>query len=223
MYGYLMHHGVKGMRWGVRNYQNADGTLTAEGRARYGLNKSASEVYAKRGILSKKAAQNLDYSRAMARLNRDSLRSGYGALFKKGGLKTYLNTPKQMAKAREEIYKGLDEKYGKGSAKKIVTRSLLNKAAAGVAVAAISGIAIKAAYDKFGSSGKSTTNNVVKGLENFDISGIGLHYNRQGFKNTFGPSVRDISTPGNEFTKFNNGVPFKLMRPKYTRDGWVNK
>ena len=34
-YGYLMHHGVKGMRWGVRNYQNADGSLTAEGRARY--------------------------------------------------------------------------------------------------------------------------------------------------------------------------------------------
>ena len=37
MYGYLMHHGVKGMRWGVRNYQNADGTLTAEGRRHYHL------------------------------------------------------------------------------------------------------------------------------------------------------------------------------------------
>ena len=34
-YGYLMHHGVKGMRWGVRNYQNADGSLTAAGKARY--------------------------------------------------------------------------------------------------------------------------------------------------------------------------------------------
>ena len=30
---YLMHHGVKGMKWGVRRYQNKDGTLTAEGRA----------------------------------------------------------------------------------------------------------------------------------------------------------------------------------------------
>lgn len=30
----LYHHGVKGQKWGVRRYQNKDGTLTAEGRAR---------------------------------------------------------------------------------------------------------------------------------------------------------------------------------------------
>lgn len=28
----LMHHGVKGMHWGVRRYQNKDGTLTSEGK-----------------------------------------------------------------------------------------------------------------------------------------------------------------------------------------------
>ena len=32
---YLMHHGIKGQKWGVRNYQNVDGTLTAEGKERY--------------------------------------------------------------------------------------------------------------------------------------------------------------------------------------------
>ncbi len=31
----LYHHGVKGMRWGVRRYQNQDGTLTAAGKKRY--------------------------------------------------------------------------------------------------------------------------------------------------------------------------------------------
>lgn len=34
----LYHSGVKGMKWGIRRYQNADGTLTEEGRARYGVN-----------------------------------------------------------------------------------------------------------------------------------------------------------------------------------------
>lgn len=34
----LMHYGVQGMKWGVRRYQNPDGTLTAEGKKRYGVN-----------------------------------------------------------------------------------------------------------------------------------------------------------------------------------------
>lgn len=34
---YLCHHGIKGMKWGVRRYQNSDGTYTDEGRKRYGL------------------------------------------------------------------------------------------------------------------------------------------------------------------------------------------
>ena len=35
----LYHHGVKGQRWGVRRYQNPDGSLTEEGRKRYSKNK----------------------------------------------------------------------------------------------------------------------------------------------------------------------------------------
>lgn len=32
---YLEHYGVLGMKWGIRRYQNADGTLTAAGKKRY--------------------------------------------------------------------------------------------------------------------------------------------------------------------------------------------
>lgn len=32
----LQHHGIKGQKWGVRRYQNKDGSLTAEGRKKYG-------------------------------------------------------------------------------------------------------------------------------------------------------------------------------------------
>ena len=31
---YLAHHGILGMKWGVRRYQNRDGTLTAAGKKR---------------------------------------------------------------------------------------------------------------------------------------------------------------------------------------------
>lgn len=34
-YTYIAHHGIKGMRWGFRRYQNEDGSLTSAGRLRY--------------------------------------------------------------------------------------------------------------------------------------------------------------------------------------------
>lgn len=38
----IYHHGILGQKWGVRRYQNEDGTLTEEGRKRYG---NADKVY----------------------------------------------------------------------------------------------------------------------------------------------------------------------------------
>lgn len=32
---YLIHHGIKGQKWGIRRFQNEDGTLTEDGKNRY--------------------------------------------------------------------------------------------------------------------------------------------------------------------------------------------
>lgn len=35
MENYIQHHGIKGQKWGVRRFQNEDGSLTPEGQRRY--------------------------------------------------------------------------------------------------------------------------------------------------------------------------------------------
>lgn len=39
----LYHHGILGQRWGVRRFQNKDGTLTSEGKQHYNKSKAKSE------------------------------------------------------------------------------------------------------------------------------------------------------------------------------------
>lgn len=41
----LMHHGVKGMHWGIRQYQNPDGSLTEAGQKRYAGKKGRKRLY----------------------------------------------------------------------------------------------------------------------------------------------------------------------------------
>lgn len=44
----LYHYGIKGMRWGVRRYENPDGTLTEAGKKRYSNGDKAYRHYKRR-------------------------------------------------------------------------------------------------------------------------------------------------------------------------------
>lgn len=51
---YLAHHGIQGQKWGIRRYQNRDGSLTAEGRRRLGYGEPRKSL--KQKIADKKQA-----------------------------------------------------------------------------------------------------------------------------------------------------------------------
>lgn len=62
---YLEHHCIKGQKWGLRRYQNADGSYTEEGRKRY-LNESGEKT--EKG----KRREARDYSTELNRLEQDN-------------------------------------------------------------------------------------------------------------------------------------------------------
>ena len=74
----LNHHGIKGQKWGRRNYQNKDGSLTPAGRERYGTKENFERQYpedVKKNIKTAKGAvdSGKDFTRAVK--ERDAERS----------------------------------------------------------------------------------------------------------------------------------------------------
>ena len=61
----LYHHGIKGMKWGVRRFQRKDGSLTSAGKKRYLDDPSVKSSKAKMDAARKKQrAANADYTNA---------------------------------------------------------------------------------------------------------------------------------------------------------------
>lgn len=79
----LYHWGIKGMKWGVRRYQNPDGTLTAAGKKRQERldQKKPHEDYAK--AHSKKSVQQMSDKELRERNNRLQMEQQYANLTKK--------------------------------------------------------------------------------------------------------------------------------------------
>lgn len=70
----LMHHGIKGMRWGVRRFQNKDGSLTPAGKKRYDVDIEGAKKNLEKAKQAEKQAKR-DYNRA-------SLSYNYNATYK---------------------------------------------------------------------------------------------------------------------------------------------
>ena len=69
---YLAHHGIKGQKWGVRRFQNDDGSLTAAGQRRYNIDEARRNMKAAKKAAQdevKKYGSSVDY-----RASRDNLK-----------------------------------------------------------------------------------------------------------------------------------------------------
>lgn len=78
----LTHWGIKGMKWGVRRYQNRDGSLTAAGRKRYsddgGEGSSSSSGSSSASLSSgKKRVSEMTDDELRTRLNRINMELQY--------------------------------------------------------------------------------------------------------------------------------------------------
>lgn len=126
----IMHHGIKGMKWGVRRYQNEDGTLTAAGKKRAA--KSLTKEYRK----SRKTDPRTDF----LKLNRaNSAARDYYRTQRTRNFLTYRKAESKMNRkisglSKDQIENG---RYRVARARNIAAKSIAGLTAAGVGVATL--------------------------------------------------------------------------------------
>ena len=128
---YLKHHGILGMKWGIRRYQNKDGSLTAEGKKRYSIKENTDDsfVLEKGSTLYRIANQDDKANKERYYSITEQDRMNYQELVTVGGLfldrsKPYgefINETNSDLKIRkgEAVVQDLINKYGKDSVEEL--------------------------------------------------------------------------------------------------------
>lgn len=129
----LYHHGVKGMKWGVRKYQNSDGTLTDNGKNRVSkeyrkyLNKAHKDLnkgYSKRYYKAYNKAANDMNNGLIDRYNKEYEKK----LGKKAANHDYAND-KSYAEGYEKIFeKTMSNHYNRALIQDILSNPNYRKA-----------------------------------------------------------------------------------------------
>ena len=93
---FLAHYGTKNMKWGQRNYQNYDGSLTSEGRRHYGIGPPRGSKEA----LKKKAQEEKATRRSEKKAERQARKAERS---KKVTMEYLRDHPKQIYRHRKEL------------------------------------------------------------------------------------------------------------------------
>ena len=75
----LYHHGIRGMKWGVRRFQNKDGSLTKAGRKRYSQDNWSEDAKAA-SALKKKSVNQMSNAELRKLTERQQLERNYSQL-----------------------------------------------------------------------------------------------------------------------------------------------
>jgi len=98
----LYHHGIKGQKWGVRRFQNSDGSLTAAGKKRY----STSELR----TMSKQVGE---YNAGKSAINKKGVgeRAKLAAWYDAEDRKIYKNKSKMSQRDIDKAYDNLGKEF----------------------------------------------------------------------------------------------------------------